>query len=167
MGHKDLMSLYPIVQECRRLEGQYNWGYQFKWDQGDYETVITINSDGSWESIGHKVGTVHYNKIYVPDIIDFHNKIIIEFEEEAKPNTGYLGAKKHKGHFQELPTSRDEERDSWYELAKFDVLKIYESQKDWKERLKNFLLNHFIKTNVEANQFYKALKKIGENQRSS
>lgn len=142
MGHNDLMQLYPIVQECKRLESIYNWGFKFEWDQGDFETRIDISEDGVW-SKGSNILPVSGFEMFCPDIVEFSDQFIIEFEEEAKPNTGYHRAKKHKGHFQELLTVRDEIRDKYYKLAGFEVLKIWESDGEWKVKLKKFLVDRF------------------------
>lgn len=72
--------------------------------------------------------------------MDYQNKIIIEFEEEAKPNKG---AKRRKGHFE--GNKRDVRRDWYYTIAKFEVLKIWQSNKNWKEDLKQFLIKTYAK----------------------
>lgn len=139
MGHNDLLKLYPIYRHVTELEQKYNWGYKWNWDQGDFETAIQIEPDGIWHlPIKDSTGA-----ILCPDIVDLRNKIIIEFEEEASQNTGYHGAKRHKGHFQELLTVRDQSRDSYYEKAGFKVFKIYESDQTWKPKLFKFLANNF------------------------
>jgi hypothetical protein len=75
-------------------------------------------------------------------LIDYYRQKIIEYEELASPNTGYLHAKKNKGHTDYVNT-RDSRRDLYYSGAKFDVCKIWEHElKDdtWKIKLTNFLL---------------------------
>lgn len=130
------MSLYPIYAECKRLNDEFNFGFHFTWDQGSYETRIDINEDGNCFLGNGKLPLIGYT-MKCPDILDFHNKIIIEFEEECKPDKG---ARKRKGHF-DIGT-KDTQRDTLYNKAKFDVLKIWQSDKEWKKTLKKFL--HYI-----------------------
>jgi len=128
------MVLYKIVNECRRLENEFRWGYQFKWDQGDFETKIEDPETGDF---------------FCPDVVDVHNKIIIEHEEEAKANTGYHKAKKHRGHT-DYTNTRDRKRDAFYKKLGFEVLKIWESDKQWKTKLKQFLVNHYTSVKIES-----------------
>ena len=77
---------------------------------------------------------------FVPDLIDFKNKIIIEYQEESKGRQGVLrrrGKINKKGHDE----FSDEDKDIFYELAEFNQLKIWEntSQTEQDEELKNFL----------------------------
>lgn len=144
MGHKDLDSLYPIVQEARRISDEFHLGFSFKWDQGDYETRIDISEQGYCFLGNGQLPLIGY-QIFCPDILDYHNKIIIEFEEESKPNKG---AKRRKGHFEF--NKRDVRRDEYYKLGKFDVLKIWESNKNWKEDLKQFLIITHAKRKLDC-----------------
>ena len=90
-------------------------------DSGTYETAIEFWAMGyhhpprskSWKEL-KKQG----NEIKCPDIMDFENRIIIEFEEEPKPGK--------KGHTEE--SDKDERRDMLYRIAGFRVLKIWESE---------------------------------------
>ena len=77
---------------------------------------------------------------FVPDLIDFKNKIIIEYQEESKGRQGVLrrrGKINKKGHDE----FSDEDKDLFYKLAEFNQLKIWEntSPKEQKEELKKFL----------------------------
>lgn len=139
MGHRDLDSLFPIVQEARRISEEYNLGFSFRWDQGDYETRIDISDLGTCFIGNGKLPLIGF-EMFCPDILDFHNKIIIEYEEEAKPNKG---AKRRKGHFE--GNNRDLRRDWAYTRARFDYLKIWESDKNWKDTLKQFLIKTYAK----------------------
>lgn len=82
-------------------------------------------------------------RIFVPDIMDYQNKIIIEFEEECKPNKG---GKRRKGHCD--LNNRDVRRDWAYTQAKFSLLKIWESDRDWKEKLKIFLIKCYAERKI-------------------
>lgn len=144
MGHKDLDSLFPIVQEARRISDEFGMGFSFRWDMGDYETRVDINESGhTWLGSGQLPLTGY--RIFCPDIMDYKNKIIIEFEEECKPNKG---AKRRKGHFEF--NKRDVKRDWYYKLGKFDVLKIWSSNKKWKEDLKQFLIITYAKRKIDC-----------------
>ena len=60
---------------------------------------------------------------FVPDLIDFKNKIIIEYQEESEGRQGVLrrrGKINKKGHDE----FSDEDKDLFYDLAKFNQLKI-------------------------------------------
>jgi len=137
MGHRDLMSLYPVYQECKKISDELNFGFSFKWDQGDYETRIDINEDGNCVLGNGQLPLIGY-EMFCPDILDYTNRIIIEFEEECQPDKG---AKKRKGHF-EINT-RDVRRGKYYNKAKFDLLRIWESDKQWKKTLKQFLVDTY------------------------
>lgn len=141
MGHKDIEKLYQIYQEIQRLNKKHNWTYQFKMDSGDFETRIDIDTDGDWRKGDGRLPQDGY-EIWCPDLIDFDAMIIIEYEEEAKKHSGFFGSKLHKGHFEELENPRDQERNLYYQMAKFHQLKIYERQmKDgtWKMLVYLFL----------------------------
>lgn len=144
MGHKDLMSLFPIVQEARRISDEFDLRFSFKWDQGDYETRIDISSLGTCFIGNGKLPLIGF-EMYCPDILDYNNKIIIEYEEEAKSNKG---AKRRKGHFE--GNNRDLKRDWAYTRAKFDLLKVWESDKKWKEKLKQFLIITYAKRKLDC-----------------
>lgn len=141
MGHKDLVKLHKIYEEIKKICKEYNWHQSFVVDDGRFETRIDIHSNGHWVRGNGKLPLISY-EMFCPDLIDFNKKCIIEFEEEAKANTGYFNAKKHKGHVQETLTVRDEVRDEAYGIAGFQLHKIWESDfksGKWKEYLKNFL----------------------------
>jgi len=79
------------------------------------------------------------NNLY-PDLIDFKNKIIIEYQEESKGRQGVLrrhGKINKKGHDE----FSDENKDIFYDVAKFNQLKIWENTplKKQNEELKEFL----------------------------
>ena len=89
---------------------------------------------------------------FVPDLIDFKNKIIIEYQEECKGRQGVLrrrGKINKKGHDE----FSDEDKDIFYELAKFNQLKIWENtpQDEQNEELKNFLKDNRNNKNTFKN----------------
>lgn len=141
MGIVDIVILNEIYQECNRLEKIWKWGFEFKQDSGSYETAILIHDNGEIHSPNTicKYEKDEY-KIFVPDIMDLENKMIIEYEEEAKPMKGPKIRK--RGHWDE--SKRDTRRDESYHKAGFRLCKIWESSfKDnsWKTKLFQFLSN--------------------------
>jgi len=136
------MRIWPIVKHARELEKQYEWGFIFRWDQGSYETRLDIREDGIW-TIGNGNLPLDDFTMICPDIlVMFQGRVVgvIEFEEEAKPDKG---AKKRKGHFE--GNKRDSKRDGLYKAAKLDLLKIWESNKDWNKDIKKFLVVLYCK----------------------
>jgi len=125
------MRIYPIYRIVTDQCKTFGWHYQFKEDSGDYETAFIINERGqteiptdlkNWENLKADGWTLQ-----VPDISDFHSKIIIEYEEETgnrKP--GAKLAKKGHGHPGDLTTPRDTKRDTNY--AGFKLCKVWESE---------------------------------------
>jgi len=155
MGHNDIMSLYPIVQYVRKLNHDQCWGYTFSWDQGTYETMIIINEEE--KTVRRPNQNEHWNQItypnrpYCPDILEYQNKIIIEYEEtEGKPRSGARLAK--KGHNADGLDPRTSQRDAMYKLANFNVFKIFDYEKpvDNKKRLIKFLADVWYKNRKKA-----------------
>lgn len=146
MGHKDLVKLHLVYSAVQSIAKMYGWHFQFKVDDGNFETAIIIGMDGEWklpgpESMEELKAREFQEKLFCPDLIDYYQKLIIEYEELAKPNTGYLGAKMHKGHT-DYTNSRDTIRDAYYNKAGFNVLKIFENElkdESWKAKLRTFL----------------------------
>ena len=137
----DLTILHNINQEIIRLSKKHGWKYNFKVDNGLYETRIDIDSDGEWRPGNGTLPSMGF-EMFCPDLIDFNNQVIIEYEEESGPNSGFFKSKKDKGHNQELLNPRDERRDWYYGQAKFAVLKIWETNyldQKWKAVLYLFL----------------------------
>ena len=73
-------------------------------------------------------------KPFVPDLIDYHAKKIIEYQEESKPNRGPKIIKKGHDEFS------DEDKDLYYQLAGFKQIKIWESDIYWMEKIQLFLI---------------------------
>ncbi len=138
------------IQDCDRLIELQNYansfpGFHFKADLGDYETAVEI-----LESPGDKIQILHpplskdwtnkNSNIFCPDLLDFNNERIIEYEEETgNRRSGARLAKKGHGHPGDLANIRDSRRNSYYEKAGFRVLQIWESDKDWMEKINQFL----------------------------
>jgi len=142
MGIVDYEELHEIYRICVDYCKTEKISFNLKVDSGTYETAIEFTAIGyhhpprpkSWEEL-KKQG----NEILCPDILDFENRIIVEFEEEPKPGKrmGKLGK---KGHTSE--SKRDEHRDMLYRIAGFRVLKIWESEyisNNYKAKLYQFL----------------------------
>lgn len=162
MGEVDIAVLHPIYRECINLEKENNWNFQFKEDSGDYETMLEfVDVGGATEKliVYHPPKTVNWeawNKNtsipICPDIMDFHNEIVIEVEEESTPGKkgGKLGK---KGHWAE--SKRDTRRDDCYKKCNFRFCKIWQTEiknKVWKIKLFYFLADCFTKRNLDIYQ---------------
>jgi len=135
VDYEDLNKIYRICVDYCKSE---KIPFHLKVDSGSWETAIEFTANGyhhppksqSWKEV-KKQG----NEIKCPDIMDFENRIIFEFEEE--PKSGKQGK---KGHTEESNT--DEHRDMLYSIAGFRVLKIWESEyvtNKYKPKLYKFL----------------------------
>lgn len=150
MGIVDIERLYPIYRTCTDFCKVANLPFTFKEDLEDYETIIAIDGSNwyrpetteNWETV---VGNV-----FCPDIIDFDNKIIIEFEEETGPRKpGAKYAKKGHGHSGDTDTVRDQKRNQSYNNAGFTVFRLWESafkNENWKLQLCEFLTSCYKKS---------------------
>lgn len=147
MGHIDIENLHKIYQACNEFSKICNLPFQFKEDSGNKETMIGISEYGqverpATEHVWRDPAKVGVWKMFVPDIMDYHSKIIIEFEETpGKPRPGAKLAK--KGHDPDGNDRRTSWRDLYYEIGKFRLLKIFDFEfKDetlWKLKLFRFL----------------------------
>ena len=70
---------------------------------------------------------------FVPDLMDYKAKLIIEYQEESKPQKGPKIVKRGHDEFS------DEDKDLYYQLAGFKQLKIWESDIYWMEKIQLFL----------------------------
>ena len=141
MGVVDIDSLFRVYNHVKEIIKKHELLCSFKVDSGTYETAM--------EFVGSKPYHPPLSKdwsgkpiIFCPDLLDWHNKIIIEYEEEVgEPRTGAKLAK--KGHHREgdMDTKRDIRRNQYYKSGKFRVFRVWESERDWNERLENFLIN--------------------------
>lgn len=147
MGHKDTVALHKIYDILKEYCEKYKVPYSFKVDDGDYETAIQFK-----EVAIDEVYCVHppYSEdwesnpeIKCPDILDYDNKIIIEYEEEGcKKRPGASLATKGHGFEGDMPTKKDTERNRLYKLCGFHFLRFYETdlkEENW-EKLYDFIL---------------------------
>ena len=146
MGVQDLQKLFEINQQIKQIDEKNYYNFIIDTDTKEGKTRIVIDEFGTWEKtpyLTEKQATEYRKKgfrQFVPDLIDFKNKIIIEYQEESKGRQGVLrrrGKINKKGHDE----FSDEDKDIFYELAEFNQLKIWEntSQTEQDEELKNFL----------------------------
>jgi len=139
MGQIDTKNLMKIYRKCVSLCKQYRWPFAFRVDHGTYETAIEFIDSKSY----HPPISANWDTkpvIFCPDLLDYHNKIIIEYEEEVGKRLS--GAKLAvKGHTREgdMDNKRDYRRNLYYERGGFNVLRIYESDIMWQIKLENFL----------------------------
>ncbi len=129
-----------VYRKCVKLCKENSLSFKFTVDHGTFETAIEFIGSKpyhppiseSWEQ---------NPTIFCPDLLDYHNKIIIEYEEEV--GNRRPGAKlAQKGHHREgdMDTKRDTRRTRYYRDGKFRVLRIYESDIMWQKKLAEFLL---------------------------
>ena len=146
MGVQDLQKLFKINQQIKQIDEKNYYNFIIDTDTKEGKTRIVIDEFGTWEKTPYltEKQAAEYRKKgfrqFVPDLIDFKNKIIIEYQEESKGRQGVLrrrGKINKKGHDE----FSDEDKDLFYELAEFNQLKIWEntSQTEQDEELKNFL----------------------------
>ncbi len=140
MGVADIDSLFRVYDQLKKIIKQHELQFSFKIDEGTFETAIEfigskpyhppLSQDWSSKSV-----------IFCPDLLDWHHKIIIEFEEEIGDRRP--GAKlAKKGHHREgdMDNKRDTRRTGYYKHGGFHTLRIWESDKSWKKKLEQFLL---------------------------
>lgn len=144
MGVKDSDALHTIYEKAKTFCKENNLPYSFKVDDGSFETAIEFWEMGyyhpphsqNWEE-AEAAGT----EIKCPDLLDYDHKLIIEYEEEhGNQKNGAKLAKKGHSHKGDIDTKKDLERNMLYQIAGFRLLRLYDSDKDWK-KLENFLLN--------------------------
>jgi len=140
MGEIDIDHLMKIYRECVELCKVHHLPYSFSVDHGTYETAIEFIGSKSY----HPPISENWNQnpdIFCPDLLDYHNKIIIEYEEEVGERRA--GSKlARKGHHREgdMDTKRDVRRNLYYNDGKFRVLRIYDSDMLWQKKLAGFLI---------------------------
>ena len=146
MGVQDLQKLFEINKQIKQFDKKKYYNFIIDTDTKEGRTRIIIDEFGTWKKTPHltEEQASEYRKKgfrqFVPDLIDFKNKIIIEYQEESKGRQGILrrrGKINKKGHDE----FSDEDKDIFYELAKFNQLKIWENTPITKqeEELKIFL----------------------------
>ena len=146
MGVQDLQKLFEINQQIKQIDEKNDYNFIIDTDTKEGKTRIVIDEFGVWKKTPYltEEQATEYRKKgfrqFVPDLIDFKNKIIIEYQEESKGRQGVLrrhGKINKKGHDE----FSDEDKDLFYKLAEFNQLKIWEntSPEEQKEELKKFL----------------------------
>ena len=141
MGQVDIESLFRIYEQIKKIIKQNNLIFSFKIDHGTYETAIEFVGEKCFHPPISKNWDSHPD-IFCPDLLDWHNKIIIEWEEEVgEQRRGAFLAK--KGHHREgdIDNTRDARRGTFYKHSRFHILRIWESDDSWREKLENFLVN--------------------------
>ena len=146
MGIQDLEKLFYINQQIKDIDKRNEYNFVIDTDTKEGKTRIIIDEHGTWQKV--PMLTKEQAEIFrkkgfrqfVPDLIDFRNKIIIEYQEESKGRQGVLrrrGKINRKGHDE----FSDEDKDIFYDLAKFKQLKIWENTpvKKQREELEIFL----------------------------
>lgn len=149
MGIKDSDALHKIYEKVKIFCKENNLPYHFKVDDGSYETAIEFFFLGEaktpqWEVI-HPPRSKNWDTdptILCPDIIDFENRLIIEYEEEGQKRlSGARLARKGHGAQGDIPNSKDSRRNDYYSWGGFRLLSFYEAdlkEKNW-NKLYNFL----------------------------
>ena len=146
MGIQDLEKLFCIHKQIKEIDEKNHYDFIIDTDTKEGKTRIVIDEFGTWKKVPSltEKQAENYRKKgfrqFVPDLIDFKNKIIIEYQEECEGRQGVLrrrGKINKKGHDE----FSDEDKDLFYELAKFSQLKIWENTAPEKqnEELKEFL----------------------------
>ena len=153
MGEIDIDNVNKIYRACIDFCKIAGLPFQFKEDSGHMETAIIISEYGNVYTPDRieldvsflKTGESQCRK-FVPDVMDIHNKIIVEFEETpGKPRLGARLAK--KGHDPDGNDLRTSWRDLYYGIGKFRLLKIFDyefaDETKWKIKLFRFLMDCF------------------------
>ena len=146
MGIQDLEKLFYINQQIKKIDTGNYYNFVIDTDTKEGKTRIIINEFGAWKKMAilTEIQAKDFRKKgfrqFVPDLIDFKNKIIIEYQEESEGRHGVLrrlGKINKKGHDE----FSDEDKDIFYGLAKFNQLKIWENTplEKQKEELETFL----------------------------
>ena len=142
MGVVDNSILQNINTEIKKFCKENKLPFSFKTDDGTYETAIEFTEIGYHHPPKAKNWDSNPN-IFCPDLIDYPNHTIIEYEEEGgKRRSGARIATKGHGREFDLQNKKDIERDYWYEIGGFRVLKIWEhdyKNGTWKQKLHDFL----------------------------
>ena len=148
MGAQDLQKLFEIKIQIQQIDKKNYYNFIIDSDTKEGRTRIIIDEFGTWKKMPNltEEQASEYRRKgfrqFVPDLIDFKNKIIIEYQEECKGRQGVLrrrGKINKKGHDE----FSDEDKDIFYELAKFNQLKIWENTPEVEQ---NKELKVFLKT---------------------
>ena len=132
MGIQDLDKLFLINQQIKEIDKNNQYNFVIDTDTKEGKTRIIIDELGTWKKVPFltekQAGEFRKKgfRQFVPDLIDFKNKIIIEYQEESEGRQGILrrrGKINKKGHDE----FSDEDKDIFYDLANFNQLKIWEN----------------------------------------
>ena len=145
-GFKIWRNYSSINQQIKKIDTRNYYNFVIDTDTKEGKTRIIINEFGAWKKVPilTEIQAKDFRKKgfrqFVPDLIDFKNKIIIEYQEESEGRHGVLrrrGKINKKGHDE----FSDEDKDIFYGLAKFNQLKIWENTplEKQKEELEIFL----------------------------
>lgn len=148
MGEIDIASLFVIKDEIKIICKKFDLDFSFNVDMGNYETALEFVGSAFFHPPISKDWSDNPT-ILCPDLLDYSNKIIIEYEEEVgNRRTGARLAKKGHNREGDYDNTRDARRNKFYKRGGFHVLRLWESDKDWKEKLENFLL-HFEPKDIQ------------------
>lgn len=140
MGEIDIHNLFKLNEHIKKIIKDNKLPYEFEIDTGSYETAIEFIGDSSF----HPPISKNWSQnpvIFCPDLLDYENRLIIEYEEEVGDKQ--LGAKlAKKGHNREgdMDTKRDARRNYYYKHCGFRIVRIWESDDSWKKKLEQFFL---------------------------
>ena len=139
MGIQDLQKLFQINQQIKEIDKENQYNFVIDTDTKEGKTRIIIDEFGKWRKASclTKEQAEDFRKKgfrqFVPDLIDFKNKIIIEYQEESEGRHGVLrrhGKINKKGHDE----FSDKDKDMFYDIARFNQLKIWENTSPEKQR---------------------------------
>ena len=165
MGIQDLNKLFEIHREIKKIDTENNFNFVIDTDTKEGKTRIVIDEYGAWKKtpcLTEEQASEFRKKgfrQFVPDLIDFKNKLIIEYQEECKGRQGILrrrGKINKKGHDE----FSDEDKDIFYELANFSQLKIQENTDVEEQRIE---MKEFLEIFASRNNFknQELIKKYG------
>ena len=100
------------------------------------ETAIAINTAGDIFRPVHEWDLKDDGwKLFVPDIMCYHAKVIIEYQEQPH-------ARKHRGRYKKKGHTEfsDETKDAFYTMAGFRQVKIWDDDPTWQITLDKALV---------------------------
>lgn len=163
MGHADYHNLNPIYTMANGISKLLSLPFSFRVDSQNFETGIIFDletGNARQPTNADSFDNLTYPEIMiVPDICDYDNKIIIEYEEETgKRKSGASLAKKGHGHEGDLDKKKDGRRNDCYDKAGFRLLRLWEStfkKSDvWKIVVTEFLIDCWRKSMNDSMKHY-------------
>lgn len=149
MGERDIVALNKIYRFSNDFCKLSGIPFHFEEDSGQYQTAIVFDE----EEISYRKpeSHEHWNNVLYPetmiccDVLDYDNKIILEYEEEGQKNrSGASLPSKGHGRDGDIPNKRDTKRNQFYNDNEFFFLRIWEAQFKvetiWKIKVIEFLL---------------------------